>query len=129
MHIGDSPFSAFMRQIQDTPAPEGSDPAPDPIEAITETTAQATEAASEFVTWVGAGELTALIALGLVIAFTTAQWIARWAILQGIVKLPHTDDYSFEALLYRVVKRFHTYFMIMIAFALTDAMLGLPNAV
>ena len=119
--------TAWQIQAQDQTEPDGS-PA-DPIEAITETTAQATEAASEFLGWIGSGELPALIALGLVIALTSAQWLARWAILKGIVKLPNSDDYSFTALLYRVVKRFHTYFMIMIAFALTDAMLGLPNAV
>ena len=129
MRFGDGFFLAPGPRLQDVPPPDSSDPAADPIEAITETTAQATEAASEFVTWIGSGELTALIALVLVIAFTTAQWLARWAILKGIVKLPRDDDYSFTALLQRVVKSFHTYFMIMIAFALTDAMLGLPNAV
>lgn len=116
---------AFMRQDL---APEDDSPA-DPIEAITETTAQATEAATEFVDWIGSGELSALIALGLVIAFSAAQWLARWAILKGIVKLPRSDEFSFAALLQRVVKRFHLYFMVMIAFALTDAMLGLPQAV
>jgi len=129
MRFGDGFFLAPGPRLQDVPPSDSSDPAADPIEAITETTAQATEAASEFVTWIGSGELTALIALVLVIAFTTAQWLARWAILKGIVKLPRDDDYSFTALLQRVVKSFHTYFMIMIAFALTDAMLGLPNAV
>lgn len=129
MSFGDWILPAFLRRLQDDAVPADGGSAPDPIEAITETTAQATEAASEFVTWIGSGELTALIALGLVIAFTMAQWLARWAILQGIVKLPRTDDYSFAALFFRVVKRFHIYFMIMIAFALTDAMLGLPNAV
>jgi small-conductance mechanosensitive channel len=101
----------------------------DPIDAITETTAQATEAATEFLDWIGSGELDALIALGLVIALTGIQWLARWAILKGIVRLPRTDDYSFAELFQRVVRRFHVYFMVMIAFALTDAMMGLPNAV
>lgn len=129
MSFGEWIFPAFLQRLQDDTAPGSPEPLPDPIEAITETTAQATEAAGEFVTWIGSGELTALIALGLVIGFTTAQWMARWAILKGIVKLPSSDDYSFAALFHRVVKRFHFYFMIMIAFALTDAMLGLPNAV
>lgn len=129
MSFGEWVFPAFLQRLQDETVPNSTEPLPDPIEAITETTAQATEAASEFVTWIGSGELTALIALGLVIGFTTAQWLARWAILKGIVKLPSSDDYSFAALFHRVVKRFHIYFMVMIAFALTDAMLGLPNAV
>ena len=115
--------------LQSEPPSEGADTPSDPIEAISETTAQATEAASEFLGWVGSGELSALIALGLVIAFTAAQLLARWAILKGIVQLPRSDDYSIAALFHRVVKRFHVYFMVMIAFAVTDAMLGLPNAV
>lgn len=129
MSFGEWIFPAFLQRLQDDTVPDSTEQLPDPIEAITETTAQATEAASEFVTWIGSGELTALIALGLVVGFTTAQWLARWAILKGIVKLPSSDDYSFAALFHRVVKRFHIYFMVMIAFALTDAMLGLPNAV
>ena len=63
------------------------------------------------------------------VTITFAQLCARWAILKGIVRLPQGDEFSFTALLQRVVKRFHTYFMILIAFALTDAMLGLPQAV
>ena len=118
----------FARTQDQTPGENGSSPA-DPIEAISETTAQATEAASEFLGWIGSGELSALIALGLVILFTTVQWLARWAILKGIVQLPRADDYSFAALFHRIVKQFHIYFMIMISFAVTDAMLGLPNAV
>ena len=116
-------------QVQSEPAEPGGDSTSDPIEAITETAAEATEAASEFVGWIGSGELEALIALGLVIALTTAQWLARWAVLKGIVQLPRNDDYSFADLFYRVVKRFHIYFMLMIAFVITDAMLDLPNAV
>ena len=118
-----------LQRAQETVPEDGSDPTADPIEAITETTAQATEAATEFVDWIGSGELEALIALGLVVTFTLAQLIARWAILKGIVRLPQGDEFSFTALLQRVVKSFHTYFMVMIAFALTDAMLGLPQAV
>jgi small-conductance mechanosensitive channel len=129
MGFGEGFYLAPGPRLQYVSPPDSTDPAADPIEAITETTAQATEAASEFVTWIGSGELTALIALGLVIAFTAAQLLARWAILKGMLKLPRGDDYSFTALLHRVIKRFHTYFMVMIAFALTDAMLGLPNAV
>jgi len=121
--------TGFPLRVQDEPTQETDGTTSDPIEAITETAAEATEAATEFVGWIGSGELEALIALGLVIAFTTLQWLARWAILKGIVQLPRSDDYSFADLFYRVVKRFHTYFMIMIAFAITDAMMGLPNAV
>ena len=116
-------------RIQDTAPSDGDDTSADPIEAITETTAQATEAATEFVDWIGSGELEALIALGLVVALTGIQLAARWAILKGIVKLPQSDDYSFAALLQRFVRSFHTYFMVVIAFAITDAMLGLPQAV
>ena len=119
----------FFSQLQDTVPAGGEDATSDPIEAITETTAQATEAATEFVDWIGSGELEALIALGLVVALTGIQLCARWAVLKGIVKLPQSDDYSIAALFQRVVRSFHTYFMVMIAFAITDAMLGLPQAV
>jgi small-conductance mechanosensitive channel len=119
----------FLLRLQDSVPSEGDDATSDPIEAITETTAQATEAATEFVDWIGSGELEALIALGLVVALTGIQLGARWAILKGIVKLPQSDDYSFAALLQRFVRSFHTYFMVVIAFAITDAMLGLPQAV
>ncbi len=118
-----------LQRVQETVPQDGNGSAPDPIEAITETTAQATEAATEFVDWIGSGELEALIALGLVVTFTLVQLIARWAILKGIVRLPQSDEFSFAALFQRVVRSFHTYFMVMIAFALTDAMLGLPQAV
>ena len=119
---------SFLK-LQDSVPSDSDDASSDPIEAITETTAQATEAATEFVDWIGSGELEALIALGLVVALTGIQLAARWAILKGIVKLPQSDDYSFAALLQRFVRSFHTYFMVVIAFAITDAMLGLPQAV
>ena len=119
----------FLPQLQDNLPSDGEDTTSDPIEAITETTAQATEAATEFVDWIGSGELEALIALGLVVALTGIQLCARWAVLKGIVKLPQSDAYSIAALFQRVVRSFHTYFMVMIAFAITDAMLGLPQAV
>ncbi|MEL6416425.1 MAG: hypothetical protein AAFQ15_15955, partial [Pseudomonadota bacterium] len=104
-----------LQRAQDAVPEETPSSAPDPIEAITETTAQATEAATEFVDWIGSGELEALIALGLVVTITMAQLCARWAILKGIVKLPQSDDYSFAALFHRVIRRFHTYFMVVIA--------------
>ncbi len=128
MSFGDLKTQDSLQFLQDQPEGEGGT-ASDPIEAITDTTEKATEAATEFLGWIGSGELEALIALGLVIGFTTIQWIARWAVLKGIVQLPRSDDYSFAALFQRVVKRFHIYFMVMIAFVLTDAMMGLPNAV
>eukprot|EP00581_Thalassiosira_minuscula_P039517 CAMPEP_0184452962 /NCGR_PEP_ID=MMETSP0740-20130409/14882_1 /TAXON_ID=385413 /ORGANISM="Thalassiosira miniscula, Strain CCMP1093" /LENGTH=82 /DNA_ID=CAMNT_0026824041 /DNA_START=69 /DNA_END=314 /DNA_ORIENTATION=+ len=71
-----------LQRMQEAAPEDGTAPAPDPIEAITETTAQATEAATEFVDWIGSGELEALIALGLVITITLAQLCARWAILK-----------------------------------------------
>lgn len=129
MGFGNWIRSFEILQAQDQTPDENTSPAGDPIDAITETTAQATEAATELLGWIGSGQLSALIAIGLVIGITAAQWIARWAVLKGIVQLPRADDYSFTALFHRVVKRFHLYFMIMIAFAITDAMLGLPNAV
>ncbi|MEL7040415.1 MAG: mechanosensitive ion channel domain-containing protein [Pseudomonadota bacterium] len=129
MKLGEWLDFARSGWVQSPPIDPDTPDSADPIEAITETTAQATEAASEFLGWIGSGELEALIALALVISLTFAQWLARWAVLRGIVRLPRDEDYSFADLFYRIVKRFHTYFMVMIAFALTDAMMGLPNAV
>lgn len=101
----------------------------DPIEAITETTERATEAATEFVGWVGSGELEALIALALVIGFTAFQIASRWLIMRSVKRVPRDDDYSLIAIAQRVVKRFHIYFMFAIALELTDSILSLPGAV
>ncbi|MEM1389833.1 MAG: mechanosensitive ion channel domain-containing protein [Pseudomonadota bacterium] len=101
----------------------------DPIEAITETTEKATEAATEFVGWVGSGELEALIALALVIGFTAFQIASRWLIMRSVKRVPRDDDYSLIAIAQRVVKRFHIYFMFAIALALTDSILSLPGSV
>ena len=101
----------------------------DPIEAITETTEQAAEAATELVDWIGSGELSALIAVAMVVSLTVLQRILRWGILKGIVRLPRLDDYSFSALLSRVVKRFHIYFMIAISLWITNQVMDLPGAV
>ena len=99
------------------------------IEALTDTTEKATEAASEFVTWVGSGQLEALIAVALVVGITVALRTLRWAILKGIVRLPRMDDYSLSALIQRIVKRFHLYFMFAIALMMTDTVMSLPSAV
>jgi small-conductance mechanosensitive channel len=99
----------------------------DPIEAISDTTEQAAEAATELVGWIGSGELSAIIAIATVISLTILQRALRWAILKGIVRLPRSDDYSFSALLQRVVKRFHIYFMSAISLAITDSVMELPG--
>ncbi|MEM1036079.1 MAG: mechanosensitive ion channel domain-containing protein [Pseudomonadota bacterium] len=101
----------------------------DPIEAIAETTEKATEAATEFVGWVGSGELEALIALALVIGITAFQITARWLIMRSVKRVPRDNDYSLIAIAQRVVKRFHIYFIFAIAFAVTDSILSLPGAV
>ena len=101
----------------------------DPIEAIAETTEKATEAATEFVGWVGSGELEALIALALVIGFTAFQITARWLIMRSVKRVPRDNDYSLIAIAQRVVKRFHIYFIFAIALAVTDSILSLPGAV
>lgn len=117
-------FGVFRMQADDQEA-VGSDP----IDAITETTEQAAEAAGELVDWIGSGELGALIAVALVVSLTILQRALRWAILRGIVRLPRSDDYSFSALLSRVVKRFHIYFMIAISLWVTNMVMDLPAAV
>ncbi|MCR9080502.1 MAG: mechanosensitive ion channel family protein [Hyphomonadaceae bacterium] len=128
MGFGEWMQAGLPVRIQDDVPSEGDDRTSDPIEAFSDTAVEATEGVTEFLNWIRSGQTEALIALGLVIGLTVAQWLARWAILKGIVQLPHNEDYSLADLFYRVVKRFHTYFMIMIAFVVTDAMLALPNA-
>ncbi|MCR9193338.1 MAG: hypothetical protein NXH88_01325, partial [Hyphomonas sp.] len=64
IQIGISP------RLQDNAPNEDPTPNSDPIEALTETAADATEAATEFLGWIGSGELEALIALALVVALT-----------------------------------------------------------
>ena len=101
----------------------------DPIEAITDTAETATEAATEFVSWIGSGQRDALIAVALVISFTTLQWLLRWTILRGIVSLPRQDDYSIPALVQRIVSRFHMLFMLALALVMTDALRPLPESI
>ena len=101
----------------------------DPIVSFAETTEKATEAATEFVGWVGSGELEALIALALVIGFTAFQITARWLIMRSVKRVPRDNDYSLIAIAQRVVKRFHIYFIFAIALAVTDSILSLPGAV
>lgn len=115
-----SPESAPVQQPERTT---------DAIEALSETTERATEAATEFVSWVSSGQLEALIALAMVILITAALRILRWAILRGVVRLPRMDDYSLSALVQRLIKRFHIYFMFAIALLTTDVALSLPSAV
>ena len=124
MHLLSQVFGFFGVQAQDQ-----EDAASDPIDAITETTEQAAEAAGELVDWIGSGELSAIIAIAMVISLTILQRAVRWAILKGIVRLPSADDYSISALLQRVVKRFHIYFMISISLWITNQVMDLPAAV
>ena len=124
MHLLSQVFGFFGAQAQNQ-----EDAASDPIDAITETTEQAAEAAGELVDWIGSGELSAIIAIAMVISLTILQRAVRWAILKGIVRLPSADDYSISALLQRVVKRFHIYFMISISLWITNQVMDLPAAV
>ena len=110
-------------------AQDQEDKSSDPINAITETTEQAAEAAEQLFDWIGSGELSAIIAIAMVISLTILQRAIRWAILKGIVRLPSADDYSISALLQRVVKRFHIYFMISISLWITNQVMDLPAAV
>lgn len=101
----------------------------DPIEALTDTAETATEAASQMLSWIGSGQRDALIAVALITGLTVLQWFIRWGVLKGIVRIPRVDDYSIAAVIQRVIKRIHVYFMLAIAFAITDAVLPLPAAV
>ncbi|MEM6535874.1 MAG: mechanosensitive ion channel domain-containing protein [Pseudomonadota bacterium] len=101
----------------------------DPIEALSETAETATSAVSEFVSWVGTGQREALVAIVLTVGITCFLAFLRYSALKGLVRLPESDDYSVGALIRRVVARFHTYFMVAVALAITDALLPLPSEV
>lgn len=101
----------------------------DPIEALSDTAETATEAASDFLSWLGSGQSEALLATLMVITLTVLLRIARWAALKGMGRWPQQDDYSLTALVKRVVRRFHLYFMFAIALALTEAIMPLPGSV
>lgn len=64
----------------------------------------------------------------MVIGLTIVQYFIRWGILKGVVRLPRMDDYSFSALIQRVVKRFHILSMIAIALWVTDAFVDFPDS-
>ncbi len=123
------PWSDLLLVRQQGEEVEPAAPKSDPIAAISDTAETATEAASEFVTWVSSGQRDAFIALAMVLGFTLLQRVLRWSVLKGIVRIPRMDDYSISALFQRVVKRFHTYFMLAIALAVTDLLMPLPGAI
>ncbi len=101
----------------------------DPIEALSDTAETATEAASDFLSWLGSGQSEALVATVLVVAITALLRVARWGALKTMERWPSKDDYSISALFRRVVRRFHLYFMFAIALSLTEAVMPLPGSV
>ncbi|MEL6829179.1 MAG: mechanosensitive ion channel family protein [Pseudomonadota bacterium] len=101
----------------------------DPIDAISETAESAGEAASELVNWVGSGQREALFAVGLTIAFFILMRVLRWLVLGGVRRLPHEDEYTVSEVAARMIRRFHSYFMLAVALVLTDWIMELPTAV
>lgn len=101
----------------------------DPIEAISETAESAGEAASELVSWIGSGQREALIAIGLTIVFFILLRALRWLVLGGVRRLPHEDEYTVSEVAARMIRRFHSYFMLAVALVLTDWIMELPTAV
>ncbi len=122
------PWPDLLALAQVEPVPEDGQKS-DPIAAISDTAETATEAASQFVTWVSSGQRDAFIALAMVLGITLLLRVLRWSVLKGILRIPRMDDYSISALFQRVVKRFHTYFMLAIALAVTDLLMPLPGAI
>ncbi|MDJ0920294.1 MAG: mechanosensitive ion channel [Henriciella sp.] len=116
-------------RLQDTsPA---SDPPPDeqvsdPLTAISDTAEDATQAATEFFSWVRSGQREALLAVALIISVLILLMLFRWAVLKGIVQLPRADDYSFSAMFQRLVRRFRTYFMFAIALQVANSVFAFP---
>ncbi|MEM8616115.1 MAG: mechanosensitive ion channel family protein [Pseudomonadota bacterium] len=120
---------SFPRQILQSAQEDTQPPATDPIEAIAKTTETATEAATDFVTWVSTGQREALIALGLVIGLCVALVLVRVTILRLIERLPRKDANSLTALGQRLIKRFHTFSIVAFALSITNRVLDLPGTV
>ncbi len=104
-------------------------PLSEPLDALGETAESATEAASEFATWVASGSREALIALGLAVAMTVILWFARWGLIRLMRHLPRNDDYSLSAIFNRIVRRFRIYFMLATALLITDRIMELPQTI
>ncbi len=109
---------------------EGEDPVRiEPLDALGHTAETATEAASDFATWIASGSREALIALGLTIAITAGLWFARYGLIRLIHYVPKDKDHSIPAILNRIVRRFRLYFMIASALVITDRIMELPSTV
>ncbi|MCI4646060.1 MAG: mechanosensitive ion channel family protein [Hyphomonadaceae bacterium] len=100
----------------------------DPVEALTETAETATEAASSLLAWLRSGSREALIALGITVLSIAGLYALRWALAKGMERLPQADDVSIAAMAERIVKRFRGYFIIAIAFYITNTIVPLPEA-
>ena len=101
----------------------------EPLDAIGDTAESATQAASEFASWVASGSRDALIALAMTIGITVALWFARWGMIRLMRQLPRDNDYSLAAISNRIVRRFRLYFMITTAILITDRIMELPQTV
>ncbi|WP_084397647.1 mechanosensitive ion channel family protein [Henriciella aquimarina] len=110
-------------QVQET----NRAPRSEPLDALSDTAESATEAASEFATWIASGSRDALVALALTIGITMVLWFIRWGIIRLILRLPRNDDYSVSAIVNRIVRRFRLYFMVATALVITDRIMELPS--
>ena len=101
----------------------------EPLDALSNTAESATEAASEFATWIASGSREALIALALTVSITVMLWFLRWGLIRLMRQLPRNDDYSLAAIFNRIIRRFRLYFMVATALVIADRIMELPSTV
>lgn len=101
----------------------------EPLDALSNTAESATEAASEFATWIASGSREALIALALTVSITVTLWFLRWGLIRLMRQLPRNDDYSLAAIFNRIIRRFRLYFMVATALVIADRIMELPSTV
>lgn len=99
------------------------------IKAVEETANKATEAASELVSWISSGKAETFWALGILLACLVLLLTARWLFKYLLPRVPRKDDYSLAAVLTRIFSRVRLYFLVALAFRVTDWFIDFPEQV
>ena len=114
-------FMALAKSFGNGSSPAVQDGEPrtlsEPLDALSNTAESATEAASEFASWIASGSREALVALALAVSMSVLLWFMRWGVIRLMRQLPRNDDYSLAAIFNRIVRRFRIYFMVATALA------------
>ena len=126
-------FMALAKSFGNGSSPAVQDGEPrtlsEPLDALSNTAESATEAASEFASWIASGSREALVALALAVSMSVLLWFMRWGVIRLMRQLPRNDDYSLAAIFNRIVRRFRIYFMVATALVISDRIMELPSTV